>query len=67
MYSFNKMQNMFSIAGAPTCPEYIGVTQNQMRYLTDFVQLMRWRINMLDLAKRGCFYDRLVDVVFGKS
>ena len=67
VYSFDKMQNMFSIAGAPTCPEDIGVTRNQMRYLTDFVQLMRWRINMLDLAKRGCFYDRLVDGVFGKG
>ncbi len=67
VYSFDKMQNMFSIAGAPTCPEDIGITRNQMRYLTDFVQLMRWRINMLDLAKRGCFYDRLVDGVFGKG
>ena len=67
VYSFDKMQNMFSIAGAPTCPEDIGVTRNQMRYLTDFVQLMRWRINMLDLAKRGCFYDHLVDGVFGKG
>ena len=28
------------------------------------VQLMRWRYNLLDLAKRGRFYDKLVSAVF---
>ena len=28
------------------------------------VQLMRWRFNVLDLAKRGRFYDELVNAIF---
>lgn len=67
VYSFDKMREMFRIAGAPTDAEDIGVSRSQIRYLTDFVQLMRWRINMLDLAKRGCFYDELVGKVFGEG
>ncbi len=67
VYSFEKMQNLFRIVGAPTEPEDIGSTRQQFRDLTDYVQLMRWRINMLDLAKRGMFYDELVGKVFGKG
>lgn len=67
VYSFEKMRDMFKIVGAPIDPTDIGSTREQFRYLTDFVQLMRWRINMLDLAKRGMFYDELVGKVFGKG
>ena len=61
------MREMFRIVGAPTDPADIGVTRQQIREITDYVQLMRWRINILDLAKRGQFYDELVDKVFAKG
>ena len=32
-----------------------------------FVQLMRYRMNVLDLAKRGLFYDEIVEPVFAKG
>ena len=67
VYSFEKMQNMCRIAGAPYDPEHIGVSRSQLRSMVDFVQLMRWRINMLDLAKRAGIYDELVERVFGKG
>lgn len=67
VYSFDKMKEMFRIVGAPIDPRDIGVSRSQLRYITDFVQLMRWRINILDLAKRGMFYDELVNSVFGKD
>lgn len=66
-YSFEKMHNLFSIAGAPTDPSMIGVSREKLRRDTDMVQLFRWRINLYDLAKRACFYDELVDGVFGKG
>ncbi|MCQ2116251.1 MAG: sn-glycerol-1-phosphate dehydrogenase [Bacteroidales bacterium] len=64
---FKEMQDLFRRAGAPTTPEEIGLTNADIRKMTDFVQLMRWRINVLDLAKRACFYDELMDKVFGKG
>ena len=67
VWSFEKMRDMFRRAGAPTTPEEIGATREDLRKITDYVQLMRWRINLLDLAKRGCFYDELMDKVFGKG
>lgn len=67
VYSFKRMREMFRIVGAPIDPGDIGVTRQQMREMTDFVQLMRWRINLLDLAKRGQFYDELVNKVFAKG
>ena len=35
--------------------------------MTDFVQLMRWRINLFDLCKRARLYDELMDRVFVKG
>ena len=67
VWSFEKMRGMFRRAEAPTTPEDIGITCADLRKITDYVQLMRWRINILDLAKRGCFYDELVEKVFGKN
>ena len=58
---------MFGIVGAPTEPEHVGVNRKYLLYRTDFVQLMRWRYNLLDLAKRGCFYDELLHATFGKG
>lgn len=64
VYPFDKMQAMFKAAGAPYDPSQIGVTRRQLRDITDFTQIMRWRINLLDLARRARIYDRLVDAVF---
>ena len=60
VWSFAKMQEMFKIAGAPYEPEHIGITREDIREMFPIVQLMRWRYNLLDLAKRGGFYDEIV-------
>ena len=67
VYPYAKMKKMFGIVGAPTEPEHVGVNRKYLLYRTDFVQLMRWRYNLLDLAKRGCFYDELLHATFGKG
>ena len=64
IWSFSKMKEAFKIAGAPYEPEHIGITREDIRAMFPKVQLMRWRYNVLDLAKRGQFYDRLVASVF---
>lgn len=64
IWSFDKMKEAFKIAGAPYEPEHIGITREDIRAMFPKVQLMRWRYNVLDLAKRGRFYDRLVASVF---
>jgi hypothetical protein len=61
------MKNLFEIAGAPVAPEQIGVSREQWRNMTNFVQLMRWRVNLFDLAKRAQIFDTLVGNVFGKG
>ena len=66
-YPFKKMQALFAEAGAPTDPKQIGVSRRQLRSMVDLAQLLRWRINLLDLAKRACIYDELVARVFGKG
>ena len=65
VYTFEKMQRLFKIVGAPSDPSEIGVTRAQLKSMVPFTQLMRHRINLLDLAKRGMFYDELVEAVFG--
>ena len=64
IWSFDKMKEAFKIAGAPYEPEHIGITREDIRAMFPKVQLMRWRYNVLDLAKRGRFYDQLVSSVF---
>ena len=66
-YSFERMRALFAAAGAPTDPEQIGVSRAQLRGMVDFAQLLRWRINLLDLAKRAGIYDEWVARVFGKG
>jgi hypothetical protein len=61
------MQNLFKVAGAPYDPSMIGVTRQQLKDMFPIVQLMRYRMNVLDLAKRGMFYDELVEPVFAKG
>ena len=67
VYPFEKMQEYFRKVGAPADPADIGVTRQQLKDMMPFVQLMRWRVNMFDLALRGGFYDELVEKVFGKG
>ena len=64
VYSFARMQDLMRKAGAPYDPSMIGVTREMLKDMFPKVQLMRFRFNVLDLAKRGMFYDRLVDSVF---
>ena len=64
-YSFERMRTLLAAAGAPTDPSHIGVTRERWREMVDLVQLLRWRINLLDLAKRAGIYDELVARVFG--
>ena len=65
VYPFAKMQRLFEIVGAPSDPSHIGVTRAQLKAMVPKTQLMRWRINLLDLAKRAGIYDQLVEAVFG--
>ena len=67
VYSFEKMRDLFVTAGAPVAPEQIGVSRAQWKNMTNFVQLMRWRVNLFDLAKRTQTFDTLVGKVFGQG
>ena len=64
VYPFEKMQAFFKVVGAPYDPSMIGITRHQLHDMFPIVQLMRWRYNVLDLAKRGMFYDELVESIF---
>lgn len=64
VYSFSKMQDLLRRAGAPADPADIGLTRRGLRDMFPLVQLMRFRFNLLDLAKRGGFYDAIVNPLF---
>jgi glycerol-1-phosphate dehydrogenase [NAD(P)+] len=61
------MQALFKAAGAPYDPSMIGVTRRMLKDMFPKVQLMRFRFNLLDLAKRAGFYDSLVEAVFAEG
>ena len=65
VYPFGKMKRLFETVGAPSDPSHIGVTRAQLKAMVPMTQLMRWRINLLDLALRAGIYDELVEAVFG--
>ena len=65
VWPFEKMRAAFATVGAPTDPSDIGVSRQMLRDMVPFTQLMRYRINLLDLAKRARIYDTLVEDVFG--
>ncbi len=67
VYTYDKIVSLMRSVGAPTGPESIGLTRKQIRKMVDYVQLMRWRINLFDLCKRAGIYDTLLDRVFGKG
>jgi len=64
VYPFPKMQAMMRAALAPSDPSMIGVTRLALKEMFPKVQLMRYRFNLLDLAKRCGIYDSLVEDVF---
>lgn len=64
VYSFEKMHALFKAAGAPYDPSMIGVDRKMMKDMFPKVQLMRFRFNLLDLAKRAMVYDEMVDSLF---
>ena len=65
VFPFEKMKRLFEIVGAPSDPSHIGVTRAQLKAMVPMTQLMRWRINLLDLALRARIFDSLVEDVFG--
>lgn len=67
VYPFGKMQALFRTVGAPSDPSDIGVSREKLLSIVPYTQLMRYRINLLDLAKRAGIYDELVAKVFGKG
>ena len=67
VYPFEKMKRLFKTVGAPSDPSEIGLTREALRDMFPFVQLMRFRFNVLDLARRGGFYDEIVNPLFAKG
>lgn len=67
VYSFSKMKDLLRRAGAPSDPAEIGLSRQRLSEMFPLVQLMRFRFNLLDLGKRGCFYDDIVDPLFAKG
>ncbi len=64
VYSYEKMKRLLKASGAPYEPEQIGVSRARLKAMFPKVQLMRFRYNVLDLAKRGGFYDAIVEPLF---
>ena len=67
VYSYSKMHDLLKAAGAPSSPEEIGLKNADIRDMFPLVQMMRFRYNVLDLAKRGCFYEKIVSPLFQKG
>jgi len=64
VYTFDKMKSLLQVVNAPSDPSMIGLSRADVQAMFPKVQLMRFRFNLLDLAKRGQFYDSLVSAVF---
>ena len=66
-YTFEQMYRMLSIVGAPTKPEDVGISKQQMLADVPFVRHIRRRYNMMDLGLRAGTLDTWVNGVFGKG
>ena len=66
-YTFEEMYRMLSIVGAPTKPEDVGISKQQMLADVPFVRHIRRRYNMMDLGLRAGTLDTWVNGVFGKG
>ena len=64
VYSFEKMKSLFAAAGAPCDPADIGLSRSALKAMFPLVQMMRFRFNLLDLAKRAGVYDSIVEPLF---
>ena len=67
VYPFARMQRLMRLAGAPSDPADIGVERSAIRDMFPLVQLMRYRFNVLDLARRGGFYEKITAPLFGRG
>lgn len=64
VHSFDSMREAFKVVGAPYDPAMIGLSRTKLRDMFPIVQLMRSRFNVLDLARQGLFYDKIVFPLF---
>lgn len=67
VYPYEKMHALLKAAGAPADPADIGLPRERLKAMFPLVQMMRYRYTLLDLAKQGCFYDKIVDPLFAKG
>lgn len=67
VYPFAKMKKLFQTVGAPSDPADIGLSREKLKSIVPYAAIMRFRINLLDLASRAGIYDELVESVFGKG
>ena len=67
VYSFEKMRYYFKVAGAPYDSIHVGLTHEQLKTMFPKVQMMRFRYNLLDLAKRGGFFDSIIEPLFAQG
>ena len=66
-YTYDEMYRCLSIVGAPTKPEDVGISKQQMLSDVPFVRHIRRRYNMMDLGLRAGLLDTWVGGVFGKG
>ena len=67
VYSFEKMRDYFKAAGAPYDSTHVGLSHEQLKAMFPKVQMMRFRYNLLDLAKRGGFFGSIVEPLFAEG
>ncbi len=65
--TYDEMYRCLSIVGAPTIPEDVGITREQMLADVPFVRHIRRRYSLLDLGLRAGTLNQWVDGIFGKG
>lgn len=63
--TFDEMYRMLHIVGAPTQPEDVGITRQQMKADVPYIRQIRRRYGLPDLGLRAGLLDTWVDGVFG--
>lgn len=63
--TFDEMYRMLHIVGAPTQPEDVGITRQQMKADVPYIRQIRRRYGLPDLGLRACLLDTWVDGIFG--
>lgn len=67
IYSYSKMKSLLKAANAPTDPSEIGISHKEIKEMLPIMQCMRSRFNILDLARRGMFFDKITEPLFAKG